>query len=73
MVRDPMYEDGPPPSLTIYWDPSVVDDATKKSTTKLCNDTFEQKLSLGSMVVCTVSAMAEPTKFQVWMLDQQFE
>jgi hypothetical protein len=64
IVRDPMFDDGPLPSLTLYWDPSIVDDEMNKSS-KINNDTLEQRLSLGSIVDCVVSALFEPTKFQV--------
>lgn len=73
-MRDPKYEEGPPPTLTLYWDPAADKSLTdeEKADTAAAGGFIKQTISICSIVTCVLSSLPEPTKFQVRFLTCEY-
>uniref|UniRef100_A0A914WIJ6 Ribonuclease II/R domain-containing protein n=1 Tax=Plectus sambesii TaxID=2011161 RepID=A0A914WIJ6_9BILA len=65
LVRDPKFEEGPPPVLTLYWDPAADKNRTDDEKANSASSGFiKQTITICSIVTCVLTSLPEPTKFQ---------
>ena len=57
MAREPMFTEGPPPKLTLFWKGRGAGNAAVEQVIQMC-----------TVVDVVLSALPEPTKYQVGLL-----
>lgn len=58
MARDPIFIDGPPAQLTLFWNPPI------STIQERNNAAIEQTIQMCTVVDVILSALPEPTKYQ---------